>query len=273
MLTLQSRAIDQCTKAVKADKAGEARRALYYYKGSLVHLLEWLGMEKEVEAREALKARIRGYMARAEELKDALAAAAAAAGEESGMGAATITNTTSKGTSTDSRNSSTKKVDDKSSNSGSSSSSSSSGNNRTSASTPIASTEVGPQQDGTHIQEEEGEEEQDTDTCRRLLVEMPLVPVHGSDASLSFISSPGDDELREREAWLREWEAALVAKDLELQRRGREVRKREEQVEAWEKERKEEEEKRKKKEKENELEGVERDEAEVEGKNGEEAHA
>ena len=150
MLSLQSRAIDQCTKAVKADKAGEDRRALYYYKESLVHLLEWLGMEKEVGKREALRARIRGYMARAEELKDVLAAAAAAAapvGEESGTATATTTNTTSKhtsGGSTSKKNDTEKKDDDKGSSSGSSS------NNRTSPapSIPIASTEVGPQQDG-----------------------------------------------------------------------------------------------------------------------------
>ncbi len=51
MLTLQSRAIDQCTKAVKADRAGEGRRALYYYKQSLTHLMEWLTLEKKPEVR------------------------------------------------------------------------------------------------------------------------------------------------------------------------------------------------------------------------------
>jgi hypothetical protein len=69
MLALQSRAIDHSSKAVKADRAGERRRAFFHYKESLVHLMEWLKLEKAATARDALKAKIHGYMTRAEELK------------------------------------------------------------------------------------------------------------------------------------------------------------------------------------------------------------
>lgn len=265
MLGLQSRAIDQCIKAVKADKAGEDRLALYYYKESLSHLMEWLTLEKEVGAREALKRRIRGYMVRAEELKDLLAAAAAAtpAGEQSGT-ATTVTNTTSKGTSAGSRS----KNSNNTMKDGGEKSSSSCRSNRIfpAAATTIVSTEVGPQQDGnnTYIQGEEGEKKHDTDISHHRVEDTPLMPLHDSDAIPSSLNASYEKELREREAWLREWEAALVAKDLELQRRVKEVRRMERRVEARGKEVQGENEK--KKDSTEKVEGVEGGETAVEGK-------
>lgn len=269
MLALQSRAIDQCTKAVKADKAGEDRLALYYYKESLRLLMEWLTLEKENGAREALKKRIRGYMARAEELKDVLTAAAQRHHEESGASATTMTNITDKGTRAGgkSKNSNNTIIDaGENSNSGCSC-----GSNRTfpATATTIIGTEVGPQQDGNTapIQVVEGEKEHDTDIIHYRMGCTPVVPLPDSDAIHSSINALCEEELREREAWLREWEAALVAKDLELQWRVKEVSTMEKRVEAQKREIQGEDE-RKKESTKKKMGGVEGGEAAVGGKPG-----
>lgn len=65
-------AVDIVKQAITADQAGDYDKALPLYKRSLEYFMTGLKYEKNPAARDTIKARVDGYMKRAEDLKNAL---------------------------------------------------------------------------------------------------------------------------------------------------------------------------------------------------------
>lgn len=157
--------------------------------------MQWLAVEKKAESRDSLKLRISGYITRAEELKTLLRPSQPPCEACE----------------------STHKI--------SASSAKAKPNNLTSEGgeeplfevndLPLAPTDLTPRHKNEE-EEEEGEEE-------------------AEGHSRSHRHEYHNKSAEEREAWLREWEAALVAKNIELKRRERDLNRRERALEEKEK--------------------------------------